>query len=79
MRMVICLQKNYISQLLNVHNVSDVRQIEVHMAEPLVPGPSPFEAEIVVKLKKYKSPGCEILLPAIHKLINSVWIKCRFA
>jgi hypothetical protein len=32
--------KNYFSQLLNVHNVSDVRQIEVHTAEPLVPGPS---------------------------------------
>jgi hypothetical protein len=31
--------KNYFSQLLNVHNVSDVRQIEVHTAEPLVPGP----------------------------------------
>jgi hypothetical protein len=27
------------SQLLNVHNVSDFRQIEVHTAEPLVPGP----------------------------------------
>jgi hypothetical protein len=26
--------KNYFSPLLNVHNVSDVRQIEVHMAEP---------------------------------------------
>jgi hypothetical protein len=32
--------KNYYSQLLNVHNVSDVRQIEVYTAEPLVPGPS---------------------------------------
>jgi hypothetical protein len=32
--------KNYISQLLNVHNASDVRQIEVHTAETLVPGPS---------------------------------------
>jgi hypothetical protein len=30
--------KNYFSQLLNVHNVSEVRQIEEHMAEPLVPG-----------------------------------------
>jgi hypothetical protein len=29
--------KNYFSQLLNVHNVSDVKQIEVNMAEPLVP------------------------------------------
>jgi hypothetical protein len=25
--------KNYFSQLLNVHNVSDVRQIEVHAHE----------------------------------------------
>jgi hypothetical protein len=28
---------NYFSQLLNGHNVSDVGQIEVHTAEPLVP------------------------------------------
>jgi hypothetical protein len=26
--------KNYFSQLLNVHRVSDVRQIEIHTAEP---------------------------------------------
>jgi hypothetical protein len=32
--------KNYFSQLFNVNYVSDVRQIEVHMAEQLVPGPS---------------------------------------
>jgi hypothetical protein len=62
-----------------VHNVSDVRQIEVHTAEPLVSGPSHLEVEIAVaKLKKYKSPGSdeipaeliqaggEILLSAIH-------------
>jgi hypothetical protein len=29
--------KNYFSQLLSVHRVSDVRQIEIHTAEPLVP------------------------------------------
>jgi hypothetical protein len=76
--------KNYFSQLLNVHNVSDVRQIEVRTAEPLVPGPSRLEVEIAIaKLKKYKSPdsdqilteliqaGSETLLYAIHKLINS--------
>jgi hypothetical protein len=33
-----------------VHNVSDVRQIEVHAAEPLVPGPSRLEIAIA-KLK----------------------------
>ena len=29
--------KNYFSQLLNVYRVSGVRQIEEHIAEPLVP------------------------------------------
>jgi hypothetical protein len=44
--------KNYFSQLLNVHNASDVMQVEVHMAEPLVPGPSHLEVEITIaKLK----------------------------
>jgi hypothetical protein len=69
--------KNYFSQLLNVHRVSDVRQIEM----PLVPDPSPFEVEIATaKLKKYKSPdsdqipaeliqaGGETLQSEIHKI-----------
>jgi hypothetical protein len=80
--------KEHVSTLLNVPNVSDARQIEVHTAEPLVPGPSRLEVEIAIaKLKKYKSPGSdqiaaeliqaggEILLSVIHKLINSVWNK----
>jgi hypothetical protein len=45
--------KSYFSQLLNVHCVSDLRQIKMHMAEPLVPGPSHLEVEIsIAKLKK---------------------------
>jgi hypothetical protein len=53
-------RKNYFSQLLNVHNVSDVRQIEIHMAEPLVPGPSRLEVEIgIAKLKKHKWRGSD--------------------
>jgi hypothetical protein len=35
--------KNYFSQLLNVHKVSEVRQIEIHTAESLVPDPIPLE------------------------------------
>jgi hypothetical protein len=71
--------ENYFSQLLNVLNVSEVRQIEVHTAEPLVSGHSLLEVKIAIaKLKKYKSPGSdeipeeliqsegEILLSAIH-------------
>jgi hypothetical protein len=64
-----------------VHNVSHVRQIEVHTAEPLVHGSGRLEVEIAnAKLKKYKSPGSDeipaeqiqaggkILLSSIHKL-----------
>jgi hypothetical protein len=66
-----------------MHNVSDVRQTEVHTVEPLAPVPSRLEVEIVIaKLKKYKSPGSDeilaeliqasikTLLSVIHKLIN---------
>jgi hypothetical protein len=50
--------KSYFSQLLNVHNVIDVRQVET--AEPLVPGPSHLEVEIsIAKLKKCTSPGSD--------------------
>jgi hypothetical protein len=38
-----------ISLLLNVHRVSDVRQTEIHTADPLVPHPSHFEVEIAIK------------------------------
>jgi hypothetical protein len=40
--------KNYLSQLMNVHNGSDVRLMQVHTAEPLVPGPSRLEVEIAI-------------------------------
>jgi hypothetical protein len=78
--------KNYRSQLLNVYSVNDVRQKEIHTAEPLVPGPGCLEVETAIsELKKYKSPGSDQipaelgqsggtpLLCQIYKLINSVW------
>jgi hypothetical protein len=43
--------KNYFSQLLNVH-VSEVRQIEVYRAEPLVPVPS---LEVEIELQSWES------------------------
>jgi hypothetical protein len=52
--------KNYFPQCLNVRNVSDVRQIEIHTAESLVPGPSRLEVEIAIaKFKKFRSPGSD--------------------
>jgi hypothetical protein len=57
--------KNYFCQLLNVHGINDVRQTEIHTAEPLVPGPSFSEVEIRIgKLKMYKSPGID-QIPAV--------------
>ena len=38
--------RNYLSQLLNVHDDKDVRQAEIHTVEPLVPEPSAFEFEL---------------------------------
>jgi hypothetical protein len=50
--------KNYFLQFLNMHNVSDVRKIEAHIAELLIPSPSRLEVEIAIaKLKEYKSPS----------------------
>jgi hypothetical protein len=71
--------------LLNVHRISDVRQIEIHTAETLLPVASPVEVETAIaKLRKYKLPGSdqipteaggETLWRKIHKLVNSNWNK----
>jgi hypothetical protein len=45
---------------LNVHGAKDVRQAEIHTAEPLVPEPSTFEVELAIeKLKSHNSPGID--------------------
>jgi hypothetical protein len=74
--------------MLNVHGVHDVRQKDIHTAEPLVPEPSLVEVEIAIgKLKSYKSPGTdqiptkliktggETLYFEIHRLICCIWNK----
>ena len=79
--------RKFFSQLLNVHGANDVKQAEIHAAEPLVPEPSAFEVELAIeKLKSHKSPGID-QIPAelikaggrtlhyeIHILI-SIWNK----
>jgi hypothetical protein len=71
---------------LNVHGVNDIRQTEIHTAEPLVPVLSASEVEMAIeKLKRHKSPSID-QIPAelikasgmaihyeIHKLINGIW------
>ena len=80
--------RNYFSQILNVHGVSDVRQAEIHIAEPPVPEPSVVEFELaIVKLKSHKSPGVDqmpselikaggsTIRCAIFKVIIAIWNK----
>jgi hypothetical protein len=80
--------RKHFSQLFNVHGVTDVRQREIHTAEPLGPEPSAFEIEMFIeKQKRQQSPRTE-QIPAelikaggrtirseIHELINSIWNK----
>jgi hypothetical protein len=80
--------KNYFCQLLNAHGVNDVRQTEMHIAEPLIHEPSSFELEITTeKLRMYKLPvidqatgelvqgGRNIFRSETDKLITSIWNK----
>ena len=51
---------NHFSHLLNIHGVNDVRQMELHTAEPLVPKSSAFEVDLAIeKLKSSRSPGID--------------------
>jgi len=45
--------RNHSYQLFNLHEVSDVRQTEIHTAEPTAPEPSALKFEMAIgKLKK---------------------------
>jgi len=45
---------------LNVHGVNDVRQTEIHTAEPVVPEPSASYFELAIeKLKSHKSQSVD--------------------
>jgi hypothetical protein len=52
--------KNYFCQLLNIHRVNDVRQTEIHTAEPLVSEPSSFEVE--TSIEKLNGINCQVLI-----------------
>ena len=67
---------------------SDVRQAEIHTAQPIVPEPSTLEVELAIeKLKSHKSPGIDqipaelikaggsTIRCAIHKFFIAIWNK----
>jgi hypothetical protein len=95
MKMVMCLQipqyceqvKELLLSVIESYSVNNVRQTEIHTAQPLVPEPC-FKVEITTeKLKRYKSVGTDQIPPEliqagdstlhskIHQLINSIWDK----
>jgi hypothetical protein len=76
------------NQVLNVHGVHDVSQVDIHMSESLVSEHSLVEMENTIgKLKRYKylgtdqipaeliKTGGETLCSEIHKLNCSIWNK----
>jgi hypothetical protein len=49
---------DYFYQLLNIHDVNEVRHTEMHTADAIVPEPNSFDIEIAIeKQKRYKSPS----------------------
>jgi hypothetical protein len=53
---ILAKYRNYFSWILNVHNVNDVRQKEIHTAELSVLQPCDFQLQMAVeKLKTDKS------------------------
>jgi hypothetical protein len=69
--------KNYFSHILNVHGVSDVRQAEIHTAEPLVPEPSALEVEFATEnLRSHKSPGIDQIPAELIKAVGRT-IRCE--
>jgi hypothetical protein len=67
--------------VLNVHGVHDVRQMDIHMAEPLVLEPSLVKVETAIRKCTDQIPaklikaGGETLYSKMHKLICSIWNK----
>jgi hypothetical protein len=60
--------KNFFNQVLHMYGVHDVRQMDIHMAEPLVTEPNLVEVEIAIgKLKSYKSLGTHQILAELIK------------
>jgi hypothetical protein len=80
--------ENFFNQMLNVNGIHEVKQMDKHKAEPLVPELTLVVVEIAIgKLKSYKSPGTnqisaemikaegERLCSEIHRLICCIWNK----
>jgi hypothetical protein len=58
---------------LNVHGFNDIRQTEIHTAEPRVPEPSVFAFELATEnLKYHKSTGIDKIPASLYLSIRGV-------
>jgi hypothetical protein len=48
--------KDFFNQVLNIHGVYDVRQMDIHTTEPLVPGPSLVDLKLLLESLKDINP-----------------------
>ena len=65
---IVARWRNYFSQLFNVHGIKDVRQAEIHTAEPQEPEPCAAEFELAIgKIKSHKSPGIVQITAELNK------------
>jgi hypothetical protein len=81
------VEESFLSAI-ELYGVNDVRQTEIHTAEPLVPELSDCEVEVTAeKLKRHKSPGTDQIVAikggveqfALKSInINSNWNKQEF-
>jgi hypothetical protein len=80
--------RNHFSQLFNLHGINDVRQTEIHTAEPLEPQLNASDFELAIeKLKSHNSPGIDqipgeliktwgrTICCELHKLFIYFWKK----
>jgi len=80
--------RNHFSQLFNIHGVNDVRQTELHTAEPLVLEPSAVDFDLVIQNLKVTNhrridqiqaelikAGGRAIHYDIHKRMISIWNK----
>jgi hypothetical protein len=72
--------KHFFIQMLNVHGIHNVRQVDIHMAEPFVSEPGLVKVEIAIgKLKRYKSLGTDQILAKLIRAggetLCSIWNK----
>jgi hypothetical protein len=64
--------KHHFSELLNVYSVSDVRQRDVHAAQPLIHGPSLEVVIATVKLKRCKLPSSDQIPVELIRAVGEV-------